>query len=343
MSGIDELKKYPLVLWNDSAIASDMREAVEMGCVGGTSNPPLILKAAKADPHWQGRAAALREDHAPRTAANKLADEIRIAAARELMPVFEATNGRECRMCVQVDPRDHEDPEAMVSQALELNRLAPNLSIKMPLTKIGLKAMRRALELGVSVTATASFTMPQVLAVSKLYADFLESHNGQDRPGLCAVLMVGRLDDYLRVLNEERGLNVPESIITQAGVAVAKRTYEELRKLNLPGFLLLAAPRGLYHITEFLEMDAGMTAGPAVRKLAYDSPEMVVPGSAPTEEALKTLTSAFPEFTKAYEPDGLTPEEFLGYGAMQRTLNEFISAQNGLEQFVSESAEKALV
>jgi len=341
VGGIDELKKYPLALWNDSAVASDMREAVRMGCRGGTSNPPLILKAARACERWALRAAELGDQFAPKTAAWMLADEIRTTAARELMPVFEATGGREGRMCVQVDPRDHEDADAMVEQALALNRLAPNLSIKMPLTRTGLKAIRRGLELGLCVTATASFTMSQVLTVTKLYADYIESHPGEKLPGLNAVLMVGRLDDYLRVLNEQRGLEVPESVITQAGVAVAKRTYQELRRRNLPGFLLLAAPRGLYHITEFLTMDAGMTAGPAVRQMAYDSPELVVPGNAPTAEALETLTSAFPEFAMAYQPDGLAPEEFLGYGAMQRTMGEFISAQEGLEQFAGECREKA--
>lgn len=342
MRGIDELKKYPLALWNDSAIACEMRAAVEMGCRGGTSNPPLILKAARADERWADRAVRLRVDHAPGKAASILADEIRIAAARELMPVFEATNGREGRLCVQVDPRDHEDPDAMVAQALELNRLAPNLYIKMPLTAAGLEAMRRALDLGVWVTATISFTVSQVLTVTKLYADFIESDSRKDHPGLCAVLMVGRLDDYLRVLNEQRGINIPESVVTQAGVAVAKRTHLELRQRNLPGFLLLAAPRGLYHITEFLEMNAGMTAGPAVRRLAYDSPDLVVPGNAPTDEALEALASAFPEFHLAYEPDALAPEQFLSYGATQRTLNEFISAQDGIEQFVCECTERAL-
>ena len=70
---------------------------------------------------------------------------------------------------------------------------------------------------------------------------------------------------------------------------MAKRAYWELRKQNLPGRLLLAAPRGLYHITEFLEMDAVMTAGIAIRQLAYDSPNPLTPGTAPTDEALEVL------------------------------------------------------
>jgi transaldolase len=30
-----------------------------------------------------------------------------------------------------------------------------------------------------------------------------------------------------------------------------------------------------------------------------------------------------PEFVRAYEPDGMTPAEFVSYGATQRTLSQF--------------------
>lgn len=315
-----------------------MALAVQMGCRGGTTNPPLILKAARADQRWLVRARELADRHSPHDGARVVADEIRIAAARELMPVFTQTQGREGRLCVQVDPRMHEDADAMVEQALELNQLAPNLYIKIPLTSPGLLAMRRLLELGVWVTATVSFTVSQVLAATRMYAEFLDDWGDGGAPGLAAVLMVGRVDDYLRALNEHRKAMVPESVITQAGVAIAKRTYRILREQRLPGLLLLAAPRGAYHITEFLEMDAVMTAGQAVRQLVYDSPGIIAPGTGPSDEALRALAEAFPEFSAAYEPDALTPSEFLGYGATQRTLSEFISAQEELERLICECA-----
>jgi transaldolase len=30
-----------------------------------------------------------------------------------------------------------------------------------------------------------------------------------------------------------------------------------------------------------------------------------------------------PEFVRSYEPDGMTPEEFISYGATQRTLSQY--------------------
>ena len=33
-----------------------------------------------------------------------------------------------------------------------------------------------------------------------------------------------------------------------------------------------------------------------------------------------------PEFVRAFEPDGMTPCEFMGFGATQRTLTQFSEA-----------------
>ncbi len=42
-------------------------------------------------------------------------------------------------------------------------------------------------------------------------------------------------------------------------------------------------------------------------------------------EAIERL-SGMPEFVRAYEPDGMTPAEFVGFGATQRTLSQFVEA-----------------
>ena len=343
MSNALQLSRYPLVLWNDSAIASDMRIAVKNGCRGGTTNPPLILKAARENARWSRRACELSNDYDTAESSRRLADEIRVLAAKELLPVFERTGGREGFLSAQVDPHCADNIDAMVAQAVEISHLAPNIYVKIPLTATGLTTIKQLLQRGISVTATVSFTLSQVLAVTQVYSDVLRDWQGEHPPRLGAVLMVGRLDDYLRALAQQRSIQLPESIITQAGVAVAKRAYSELRYRNLPGLLVLAAPRGLYHITEFLEMDAVMTAGASIRQLAYDSFDPLIPGTKPTSEALDVLRTTFPEFVQAYEPDGIHAEEFESYGATRRTLDEFISAQEGLERFVSECSEGSIV
>ena len=59
-------------------------------------------------------------------------------------------------------------------------------------------------------------------------------------------------------------------------------------------------------------------------------PRMDVPVA---PEIMKTLKS-IPEFVRAYEPDGMTPEEFDTYGATVRTLRGFLQADADLDALV---------
>ena len=43
----------------------------------------------------------------------------------------------------------------------------------------------------------------------------------------------------------------------------------------------------------------------------------------PSPAAIERLCQ-MPEFVRAYEPDGMSPSEFVGFGATQRTLCQFV-------------------
>jgi len=43
------------------------------------------------------------------------------------------------------------------------------------------------------------------------------------------------------------------------------------------------------------------------------------------------LTERIPDFARAYEPDGLSPAEFDGYGATVRTLRGFVKSYHDLQ------------
>jgi transaldolase len=44
---------------------------------------------------------------------------------------------------------------------------------------------------------------------------------------------------------------------------------------------------------------------------------------APVPEEVIGRLRALPEFVRAYEPDGMAPEDFIAFGATQRTLTQF--------------------
>jgi transaldolase len=303
------------------------------GTVGATTNPSLLLKAADGDPRWRRRARALLRGSDPEQAAARLADEMRLEAATLLLPLHEASGGEKGVICGQVDPRCHDDADAMVRAAERLAGLARNLSVKLPATAAGIEAIREATARGIGTTATVSFTCPQVRAACLAYAAGLRrlpSH--LRRPRLQAVVMVGRLDDFLRDQAAATGAEVMEEDIRQAGVAVTRRCQQWLEREGIPAVILVGAARGLHHIMEFLDLSLIVTIGDGLRQEAL-SGESWRTGSGPSAEAIRRLES-LPDFRRAYELEGMSAEEFADFGSSRRTLDEFIRAQEGLIEFV---------
>jgi transaldolase len=52
------------------------------------------------------------------------------------------------------------------------------------------------------------------------------------------------------------------------------------------------------------------------------------------KEHFDLLYEKFPEFRRAYEPDGMTVEEFDGYGATARTLRAFTASWHDLVNLI---------
>ena len=147
-------------------------------------------------------------------------------------------------------------------------------------------------------------------------------------PGKCfSVIMIGRVDDYLREVAQDNKAAVNESDIRLSGLAVTKRAYQIYRKCRYEAVLLVAALRGDYHLTELAGAELLMSIAPGPQEwfVTRDLPreeriEKEIPSS--VIERLSTL----PEFVKAYEPDGMSPKDFISYGVSQRTLCQFVEA-----------------
>lgn len=139
--------------------------------------------------------------------------------------------------------------------------------------------------------------------------------------------MIGRLDDYLREVARDTGSGVEESDIRQAGLAVTKRACGIYRERGYESNILIAALRGAYHLTELAGADIIASLSPEAQEWFYrdDYPREERIGnevSADTVERLLTL----PEFVKAYDPDGMSPDDFISYGVTQRTLGQYCEA-----------------
>jgi len=224
----------------------------------------------------------------------------------------------------------------MVEQAVRFDGLAPNIQVKFPATNAGITGLEEATARGVNINATVCFTVAQAIAVAEAVERGLDrrAKAGTDVTSMTPVctIMIGRLDDWLRVLVERDDIAVDPTVLDWAGIAAFKRAYEIFLERGYRARLLAAAYRHRLHWTELVGGDVILTLTHQWQVRFNNSgidpsPRIQIPVD---PAVIAELLARIPDFRRAYEPDGLTLAEFDHYGATVRTLRGFISAYHDL-------------
>jgi transaldolase len=317
--------------WHDSADPAELQLALSHGATGATTNPFLAsIALSKNREIWAADVDAIvAKGLSAEQQAEELTGNIVSRVAAMCQPLYARTQGKNGLVCAQVNPSLTGDREAMLSMARRFHALAPNISVKLPASAAGLDVLEDCIASGISATATVSFTVPQVIAIAeRCRAGRLRANRNGVKPGGCfAVIMIGRLDDYLREVASDNRAAARESDIRQAGLAVTKRAYAIYQERHYETILMIAALRGSYHLTELVGAKLVLTIMPAAQQwfITKDHTREERIGRQIDPTVLERL-SALPEFVKAYEPDGMQPSEFIAYGATQRTLVQYSEA-----------------
>ena len=339
-------RETPTDWWNDSCDVDELALAIEQGATGATSNPGIALDVLKSHKeHWIPRVRELATANPTWSEVElgwSVVEQVAARAAAVLQPVFEAHGGRKGRLSVQVNPANYRDPERMIEQAVRLAGIAPNIQVKFPVTAAGIDAVEEATARGINITATVSFTVSQAIAAAEAIERGLRRRHGAggDISGMTpiVVLMIGRLDDWMKAVIDRDNLAVEPSAPNWAGIAVFKRTYGIFRQRGYRCRLLSAAYRHRLHWTELVGGDIVMTITPSWQARFNDSgisPETRMPRPV-DPKILAELARRIPDFGRAYEPDGLRPAEFDGYGATVRTLRAFVGSYHDMLATVRE-------
>jgi transaldolase len=326
----------PTCLWNDSASVQELQYSIEHGAVGATCNPVIVLGVLKKElPAWKQRINDLVKELPTATEdriAWQLVREISIRAACVLQPIFHAQNGKNGRLSIQTDPRLFRDARAIVEQAVEFGKLAENMIVKIPATSAGIPAIEEATYRGVSVNATVSFTVPQAIAVAEAVERGLKRREAEGKEiasmGPVCTIMVGRLDDWLKVLVEKNSVCIDPGYIEWAGVAVLKKAYRIYTERGYRVRLLSAAFRNHMHWSEFIGGDL-VISPPYSWQVRFNASDVEVRPriDEPVREEIESeLSRQFDDFRRASTENGLSIEEFDSFGPTRRTLRQFISA-----------------
>jgi transaldolase len=181
-----------------------------------------------------------------------------------------------------------------------------------------------------------SFSVPQVIAVAEAVERGLKRREAEGKPVAdmtpVATMMIGRLDDWLHVLEKRDKIVVTPGVPDWAGVACFKHAYPIFHQRRYRTRLLAAAYRHHLHWSELIGGDVVLTI-PYEWQVLFNGSDVEVkerfndpvpPG------VLETLCDKFPDFRRAYDEDGMTVEEFDTFGPTVRTLRAFIASYRDL-------------
>jgi transaldolase len=216
----------------------------EDGLRGMTSNPSIFEKAI-ADSHDYDediRAMAL-EGNGAAAIYESLSQRDVESAADEFRPVYDATDGKDGYVSLEVNPHLAHDTGGTLKEARRLwaalNR--PNVLIKVPATAEGLPAIQQLIGEGISVNVTLLFGLPRYRQVAEAYIAGIEARAAQGKPvkhvASVASFFISRIDALVDpilaglVASGGTEADLAKRVRGQTAIASAKMAYQVYKEV----------------------------------------------------------------------------------------------------------------
>ena len=200
---------------------------------GVTSNPTIFAHALSSGDAYDGQIADLAVSGVSVDEASRDITTYDIRwAADVLRPVYDATDGVDGRVSIEVDPRFARETAKTIAQARALWWMVdrPNMYIKIPATAEGLPAITAALAEGISVNVTLIFSLDRYSEVIDAYMAGLEqaAANGHDVSKIASVasFFVSRVDTEVDNRLDKIGTPEAAALRGKAAIANARLAYE---------------------------------------------------------------------------------------------------------------------
>lgn len=206
-SSLQALSEAGVSIWLDDLSRERLRggslaaDVEERSIVGVTTNPSIFAKAVAGSDQYDEQIRQLADRGVSVEEAVRMITTADVRDACDVLrPVYEATEGVDGRVSIEVDPRFAHDEAATIAEARQLWWLVdrPNAMIKIPATEACLPAITQALAEGISVNVTLIFSLERYRAVVEAFLAGLEQAReaGRDlsRIGSVASFFISRVD-----------------------------------------------------------------------------------------------------------------------------------------------------
>jgi transaldolase len=220
-------------LSRDRLQTGNLQQLIDTRSVVGVTTNPSIFQAALSKGHAydaQVKELAERGADVDATIRTVTTDDVR-NACDVLAKTYEASDGVDGRVSIEVDPRLAHDTDKTILQAIELWKIVdrPNLLIKIPATMAGLPAITAVIAEGISVNVTLIFSVERHRLVMDAYLEGLEKAKeaGHDLSKIHSVasFFVSRVDTEIDARLEKIGSEDALALRGKAGVANARLAY----------------------------------------------------------------------------------------------------------------------
>ncbi|MGW2935039.1 transaldolase [Streptomyces sp. NPDC001156] len=201
--------------------------------VGVTTNPTIFQKAISSGDGYEQQLADLAARKVTVEEAIRMITTADVRDAADILrPVFDATQGQDGRVSIEVDPRLAHNTRATVAEARQLAWLVdrPNTFIKIPATEAGLPAITETIGNGISVNVTLIFSLDRYRKVMDAYLAGLEKakERGLDLSKIHSVasFFVSRVDTETDKRLDGIGTPEAKALRGKAAIANARLAYE---------------------------------------------------------------------------------------------------------------------
>ncbi|TNC29414.1 transaldolase [Amycolatopsis alkalitolerans] len=310
---LDDLSRERLTSGSLCGLVADQHVA------GVTTNPTIFAKAITGSDTYAeqlGQLAARRVEMS--TALREITTFDVRWACDVLRPVYDATDGVDGRVSIEVDPRIAHDTERTIAEAKALWWLVdrPNLFVKIPAAKQGLPAISACLAEGISINVTLIFSLARYVEVIDAFFTGLEQAraHGRDVATISSVasFFVSRVDTEIDSRLDKLGSDKAAALRGQAAIANARLAYQRYEQA-------CATERWQALQQAGARPQRPLWASTGVKDPAYPDTRYVVDLVAP--DAVNTM----PEATlRAVADHGVIPADSVHgtYEAAQQTLDD---------------------
>ena len=221
---LDDLSRAKITSTDAHALPARIQSS---GVVGVTTNPSIFSAAISGAAEYASDIAQMKSLHVDEGVKKLTTDDVR-QACDVFTSIYQATNGVDGRVSIEVDPRLAHDTEGTISAGKELWEIIdrPNLMIKVPATIEGLPAITALIAAGISVNVTLIFSVKRYGQVIEAYMSGIEQCENPSQVHSVASFFISRIDSSIDGLLKKNGSAEATVLLGKAAIANAHLAYQ---------------------------------------------------------------------------------------------------------------------